>query len=352
MEQDQNCSPLFPFRIDPYHLFLNPYRLHPLCLGHQSLKTHPSVPSLSRMPVPFLTALVSSDSIGFVDVFGYSTVPPEPLIEPQVPPQFSRNAFSITKSRYPLPQSRKFMKHADANTDISQILEQASTNSPLSGQNVSFYPEITPSLGFFGQDPMAVKNRFLDRNQNLTETNKHSPISRKIYELVMQLTNTFIALPKGHHAKAASAQIDQVDTFFTPSNVQIFIQTYFHHFHPHFSIIHRPSFDMKTASPRLLLAVCLAGSVYTSFSHDVGRGKSLLDLAEEFIFREPALKRIANGDSIGESDNVATDFAACESNLEILQAAFIIVVLQSWEGNKGCTTQGSSVSAAALSLST
>jgi Fungal specific transcription factor domain len=226
------------------------------------------------------------------------------------------------------------VKISNAGTDFFRIAEPAS-NSPLSGQNVSFYPEITPAFGVFGQDTMPVNNRMSDRTPHLTDLNTPSPVSRKIYELVMQLTNTFITLPKGHHAKVTSSKIDQADSFFTSPNVQIFIQTYFHHFHPHFSVIHRPSFDIKTTSPRLLLAVSLAGSLYMSLSHDIGRGKGLLDLAEEFIFRDATLKRVAKGSSNNEVNDAANDAAGvCESSLEILQAAFIIVVLQNWEGNK------------------
>lgn len=200
---------------------------------------------------------------------------------------------------------------------------------------MSVYPEVSPVFGVFGQDRMSVNTILPDRNQYLAEPNTQSLESRSVYELVTQLTNTFITLPKGHHAKASSTKIDQADTFFSLPNVHIFIQTYFHHFHPHFSVIHRPSFDLKTASPRLLVAVCLAGSLYMSLSDDVARGRNLLDLAEDFIFRDATLKRVAKGRPSTESKNdVANDSTgACESSLEILQAAFIIVILQNWEGN-------------------
>jgi hypothetical protein len=290
--------------------------------------------ALDHMPVPFLSALVSSDSVGLVDIFGYSSIPPQPLVEPPVPPSSHGTHSTDPGQGNHIPLSmlvRMFLKPI---TDFFRVAEPAS-NSPLSGQNVSFYSEITPPFNVFGPDTVPLNNRIPERNQYLTDPNPQSPVSRKIYELVMQLTNTFITLPKGHYAKATSVKIDQAGTFFTSSNLQIFIQTYFHHFHPHFSVIHRPSFDIKTASPRLLLAVCLAGALYVSLSHDEGRGRSLLDLAEEFIFRDAALKRVAKGSSTTETNgdaNGATDM--CESNLEVLAAGFIIVVLQNWEGNK------------------
>jgi hypothetical protein len=215
-------------------------------------------------------------------------------------------------------------------TDYYRATGSAS-NSPHSSHNVAFYPEINPIFGAFSHDTIPINNRIPEITQDSSDPNALSPVSRKIYELVMQLTNTFITLPKGHYAKAASVKIDQANTFFASSNVQIFIQTYFHHFHPHFSVVHRPSFNMKTASQRLLLAVCLAGSLYSPLSHDIGRGKSLLDLAEEFIFCDAAFKRAAKGNLTNEGVSTTT---ACESSLEILQAGFIIVVLQNWEGNK------------------
>ncbi|KAJ4345200.1 uncharacterized protein N0V89_011329 [Didymosphaeria variabile] len=275
---------------------------------------HSSSFSLHATPGPHLSDLVSSDSAGFVDIFGYSSTPPKPLVEPA------------------MPSSLRGAHLADPD---SLLVSERASNSPLGGPIVSTYRDMSPVFGVFRQDVMPANNEVLGRNMRLNEPHAQSVESVRIYELVTQLTNTFITLPKGHHAKASSSRIDQADTFFTVSNVTSFIQTYFHHFHPHFTIIHRPSFDLKTVSPRLLVAVCLAGSLYMSTLHDIGRGKSFLDLAEEFIFRDTLLRRAARGRPFNEgTNNVANDSAvACASSLQTMQAALIIVLLQNWEGN-------------------
>lgn len=240
------------------------------------------------------------------------------------------------------------------------------THSPLGAQYAAFYSELSPSFGIFGQSTapvnhsmpetaqdlsdytvpnlnsarlrgfgqtsMPTNHRFSETTLDLPDPAPGNPMSRRVYEVVVQLTNTYITLPKGHFAKVPSTKIAQADSFFTLSNVQAFTQTYFHHFHPHFSVIHRPSFDSTKASTRLLLAVCLAGSLYSSVPHNVARCKSFLDLAEEHIFADIALRRLAKGAKRRETDGTRLqDPDAC---LEVLQAGLVIVLLQNWEGSK------------------
>lgn len=51
-----------------------------------ALHPAPTELALSHFPVPFLSALISTESSGLVDKFGYSSVPPEPLTESVGPP--------------------------------------------------------------------------------------------------------------------------------------------------------------------------------------------------------------------------------------------------------------------------
>lgn len=71
---------------------------------------------------------------------------------------------------------------------------------------------------------------------------------------------------------------------FTPANRALFVGRYFRSTHREFPLTHRPSFDLATVSPGLLLAFFLCGSV-NSASGDVPEARAFLRVAEEWVFR-------------------------------------------------------------------
>lgn len=155
------------------------------------------------------------------------------------------------------------------------------------------------------------------------------PAKRQLGKIIVQLTDLYITLPKGHHARAPGVQIKDTDKFLTVSNLKLFIQTYFHHFYPHCPIIHRTTFNPKTTSLRLILAICLAGASYSSLQDVLTWEQSILDLAEEYVFRNPYLDGLSKGkfNSDANPDNY-------NAHLQAMQAALIIIFLQNWEGNE------------------
>lgn len=152
---------------------------------------------------------------------------------------------------------------------------------------------------------------------------------RQLSKIIMQLTDLYITLPKGHHARAPGVQIKDTGKFLSLSNLKLFTQTYFHHFYPNCPIIHRATFDPRTASPRLILAVCLAGASYSSLQDVSTWEQSILDLAEEYVFRNPFFEGFSRGKFNGDKN--PENFNA---HLEAMQAAIIITFLQNWEGNE------------------
>jgi hypothetical protein len=203
-------------------------------------------------------------------------------------------------------------------------------NAPRNTSNSSSMYELSPTAsGVIGQAslPNAVPTERSFRGMQESSALPNL-VARRIRELVMQLTDTYITLTKGHPMRSPEAKIGQADRFFTVTNVRVFIETYFHHFHPNLPIIHRASFDINSTSPRLLLALCLAGSSYTSLSNAITIGRSLLDLAEEFIFRHIIFK------SPSKERFIPGDISKYAAHLEVLQAAVIIITLQQWEGNE------------------
>lgn len=159
-------------------------------------------------------------------------------------------------------------------------------------------------------------------------TQASDPLKRRLKELVMELMDIYISLPKDHYARFPDVRMKDAGTFFTMSNFHLFSQTFFHHFHPHCPLLHKPSFDPNSAPLHLLLVVCLGGALYSSLSDAISIANSLLDLAEELIFRNFYLERHNKGHLPNEQAGNSIP------HLQDIQAALSISFLQNWEGNR------------------
>ncbi|KAK4039508.1 hypothetical protein C8A01DRAFT_16525 [Parachaetomium inaequale] len=73
---------------------------------------------------------------------------------------------------------------------------------------------------------------------------------------------------------------------FTLSNRDIFVSTYFRHTHKHLPLIHRPSFNVETSSPALVLAVYLCGACCAPPRDCVLAVRGFFHIAEEYMFRK------------------------------------------------------------------
>ncbi|KAK1831652.1 hypothetical protein QBC39DRAFT_282552 [Podospora conica] len=106
---------------------------------------------------------------------------------------------------------------------------------------------------------------------------------------------------------------------FTPSNRALLVGRYYRFTHREFPLTHRPSFDLATVSPGLLLAFFLCGSVYTAATPATAptapTTHAFLRVAEEFVFRR-----------LGEVMVPGEDGRVVESRelYEALQAALLV----------------------------
>lgn len=207
-----------------------------------------------------------------------------------------------------------------------------SNGNARNAPNLSFLDDLNSNrLPLNGQGMLLDSNSgevFRDSPDSSHSSSLPDPTRRRLNELVMQLTDIYITLPKGHAARAPSVRMKEADKFFTVLNFHVFTQTYFHHFYPHCPVIHRPSFNSSTAAHGLILVVCLAGAFYSSLQDSITMARSLLDLAEEFIFQNPCFQQNSRSKFSGEALEDSTEV------LETLQAALTITILQNWEGNE------------------
>lgn len=196
-------------------------------------------------------------------------------------------------------------------------------------------PQVSYSEIHMYNNPLPRDQPPADGIGHASESMEHRPIpldaststNTRISELVMQLASVYITLPKGHPARASNVRMEDIDGFLTISNTRTFSQTYFHHFYSHCPILHRPSFNVETASLRLVLAVYLGGALFSSLDDLILMARSFLDLAEEYVFQDPYFDQLSKWDS--QRDPVQD----CESHIQAVQAALNIIFLQNWEGN-------------------
>ena len=112
--------------------------------------------------------------------------------------------------------------------------------------------------------------------------------------------------------------------FFCPSNIRRFLGFFWDQWYPHCPILHKPSFDATRVPIILLAPMVLLGACMSPSDGDNNQAKVLLDAAETIIFSNPLL-------SVDLVDRRDVDDSILP--LKVMQAAYLICLLQNWEGD-------------------
>ncbi|ESZ92757.1 hypothetical protein SBOR_6869 [Sclerotinia borealis F-4128] len=108
---------------------------------------------------------------------------------------------------------------------------------------------------------------------------------------------------------------------FTVTNLVDFTQLFFDHWYPNCPIIHQPTYNLETVSLPLLFVVFLIGAAYSSPRDTASLAVSCGALCEDFVFEDDDLKSLLRTERGGEDS----------ASLQIVQAAFLVSVLQNWQ---------------------
>ncbi|KAE8381643.1 hypothetical protein BDV26DRAFT_301237 [Aspergillus bertholletiae] len=111
--------------------------------------------------------------------------------------------------------------------------------------------------------------------------------------------------------------MDEAAHFFSPTNVTLFVSTFFEKSHKNSRFIHKASFNIHTISAQLLLTIVLMSATCVS-PEDASTAERYSDIAENLIFDGLEFGQILNADSP----------LLTKANMEILQAAMLITVIQ------------------------
>jgi hypothetical protein len=133
------------------------------------------------------------------------------------------------------------------------------------------------------------------------------------------------------------ADISQhLNYLFVPSKIQKSIGCYFEFWHPHCPMVHQPSFSIEKAPITLLIAMTLMGAMYSQVESEVDSSKAALDLAELFIYSlDDFTDEFEIQQMLKFSSTPCQNQFSVPSYLELknLQAAYLIIVVQTWAGN-------------------
>lgn len=190
-----------------------------------------------------------------------------------------------------------------------QLLEYFFLDQNASGTQLDLDPYLEGEQPWF-MEPIAAS---WNVNNRLTD------------DLMYHLHEFCSTLPAGHPEANPDRNLTPGLELISPSNITKFVNLYFYHWNRHSPIIHRGTFDPGKASIPLLFIVILTGALFSS-QDDAAKARALLDLAEEYAFRNRPFERLLAGDPLTGSDGDRT-------SLDAIQAAFSVAQLQLREGS-------------------
>ncbi|CZS90558.1 related to transcription factor Pig1p [Rhynchosporium graminicola] len=120
----------------------------------------------------------------------------------------------------------------------------------------------------------------------------------------------------------------------TADSIASFIKLYFRHWHKHAPMVHEATFNPCTAAIPLVLSLLSLGGMYSGDSKDVAQLKLLLDTIESYIFSIPGLSDeydMPGRVYVKHGENASPEWQ--QYQLQELQGAYLMIVLQYWTGN-------------------
>lgn len=121
--------------------------------------------------------------------------------------------------------------------------------------------------------------------------------------------------------------LSQVD-FFSPRNLENFLNLFWIHWYPNMPLIHQPTFKCMKAPWELILVLSITGALMSPNSTDLMRAKRWLDIVEDLVFADLSM---FSDDSIASSTE---SYDRLWRKLKILQAGVLTCIVQNWDGNE------------------
>ena len=157
-------------------------------------------------------------------------------------------------------------------------------------------------------------------------------LALKTHEIVASIQDITCSKPRGSKIALNWSPLLQsmCYDFFSPTNLRKFLLLFWCCWYPNCPIIHKPTFVVSTASPMLVTSMILIGACLSPDSRDHAGANVWLTSVEELVFSEDALY---DHWYRGSTDS-PWDRMKVFDTLQIVQAAYLVCLLQVWEGSQ------------------
>lgn len=146
--------------------------------------------------------------------------------------------------------------------------------------------------------------------------------SGPVYQIIHQIRNL---AQDSRIMPTWSAQVEKdCIRFFSPNNVERFIRIYWTAWHPHYPVIHKPTFSTTNAPAHLTAAMAVMGACFSQSPNDNHSVKLWLNSVEEMVFSNKYF-----------GDLMLQDPATINIRdiVQLLQAAYCVCTFQISEGS-------------------
>lgn len=147
-----------------------------------------------------------------------------------------------------------------------------------------------------------------------------SQLEGRLQELVSKLITAHHKLSERNDGEVPPFSEEMRTILFTVPNLIDFSRLFFDHWHANCPILHQPTYNLEIVSLPLMFVVFLIGAAYSSPRDTASLAVTCGALCEEFVFENEELKSI-----------LRTERGDDSTNLQIVQAAFLVSVLQNWQ---------------------
>ncbi|KAJ4124308.1 hypothetical protein NW768_009667 [Fusarium equiseti] len=111
--------------------------------------------------------------------------------------------------------------------------------------------------------------------------------------------------------------------FFSPANIESLLDVFFQIWYPNWPVLHKPTFYAAQRSPQLIAALSLIGACLSPEADDQRQAIECMDVVEDWIFS-----------SLELCEDAVHGPSQVRKRLDLVQAAYALVLLMNWEGSK------------------
>lgn len=148
-----------------------------------------------------------------------------------------------------------------------------------------------------------------------------------ISEKIAQLWNTLQSKPNSSTHDKTHTSVHEWLSFFSAAHLNRYLSLFWDRWHQHCPILHQATFDLKNCSPSLFATMALLGACMSPLILDQHAARDMLDTVEELLFSHSLF---SESSIYGLKDQ---DQFPSREQLQLLQAACFMCLLQKWEGS-------------------